>query len=1208
MRKDGKKKLGSILIVLALMFSMIVILTQPVLAAVDINVSKISNLTYGETIWVNVSGLTPDNDYEVWIENETAGWETNISEDTADVYGRVSMEVDVPYRNPLGSYDLIVLDVTGTPNPGSPDATQTIDIDNTYLVKVKVNGNIVSYLLHNRTYEYGGDLELTFEIYNGSNLIDDWDLVTTLWDPAGAYVDTKTISNGKWIPNIVTFGYYELTNLEVNYWLDVTPSSGHAGESTNISIPVKLNVTTTVSPTDLTYGDEDITVTIYVKDWDHDDDEVLNVNGYPVKIYAPMTGGVYQMIDSDYTGSNGRAILNFDTTAGSAGTWYIGTEVSGATYRIDETEKLNIADFIAYSSFTVDSDDRAMLSIESPDEIVSGFETAINVSAYVSKPTDAENDYYDELANSIHITGIDAYYNGVEYDNDDIIAVNALFTEYSSTNKYAYYEFDITFNKTGTGTIFVTHPENNTVYMDWDNQDLKPNITGSTTFSVVSPAAMTIIIEDMVDTVLVDEISACEWVNKSTIITLNVYGDNQDDRMNASIEITGCGLDISVDEEDAYKDKYPVNWISDGIYEIEISPKTAGTLTITVTNETDDKTVSKDYTVKGLFGTVTTSIGDDLEISVQTEEKITATITNGQYSEVHLTYYDEDWNFVSCLNDSVGDNTAGNGLNGIFEFDVTEDDIDNGVGYIIVAASAGANYMYDIVEVAPIHDLEIQIITPTNATDLSLTVGIEHTYELKVYDANGELMEDIDTVIGKIIDEEHDEDDPLQIVEFDEKSGSVWKIQNWEPWFAGTLVITATNDTGVNEHDGNVTLDVGLATISYSPDTATAGIDTEDLDIEITGIDANGELLPEGTTLYLNIENDWSLVLDDDSITLDEDATGTFTIIVVGDNATKINATLLDYFDEADADGNKTNGEFTVDYPDFTVTPSEIYINYPTEITIIAKDNEGNPIEGINLTLLPSSGGVLSVQPDPVKTDEDGMIVLSVSPQASGKLNVTIARDVKYVGGQLTWANAVITDTYVTVTGIKTMILTLSKSPIYQGETLTVTVNYGATPISDVDVTLGLVTVKTGTDGVAQFTVPDPGVEYAIMKVIAKKTGYISVSEDLTVLKKWEIKISGETEVNTEASFTVTVVAKGSGLAGATVTFEGQTQTTDNDGKATLTAPSTEGTYTVTATYQNMQTGTLTITVKKATTPGFELLTLIVAIGVAFILLRRRRK
>jgi hypothetical protein len=464
-------------------------------------------------------------------------------------------------------------------------------------------------------------------------------------------------------------------------------------------------------------------------------------------------------------------------------------------------------------------------------------------------------------------------------------------------------------------------------------------------------------------------------------------------------------------------------------------------------------------------------------------------------------------------------------------------------------------------------------------------------------------MEDVDTVIGEILDED---DDVLQTVNFEEKSGSIWRILDWEPWYSGDLVITATNDTGKNEHTANVTLDVDHATISYSPGSTTAGIEIEDLEIEVTGVDANGDPLPEGTILYLNWDST-TLTVDDDTVSLDDEATGTFTITEVGDNATDINATLLDYYDPNIEDANKTIGVFEVNYPDFTVTPSEIYIGYPTQITIIAKDYLGNPIEGINLTLLPSSVGVLSGQPDPVETDEDGMVVLTVSPQASGKLNVTIARDIKYVGNQLNWTNAVVTDTYITVTGIKTMVISVSKSPIYQGETLTVTVTYGATPISDVDVTLGTVTVKTGADGTAQFTVPDPGVEYAIMKVIAKKTGFVSVSEDITVLKKYSITITGPDEVKTETEFTVTVVAKGSGLAGATVTFEGQTKTTDNQGKATFTAPDEEGTFTVTATYENYQSGTLSVVVK-VESPGFELMMFIVALGVAFILLRRRRK
>jgi hypothetical protein len=53
--------------------------------------------------------------------------------------------------------------------------------------------------------------------------------------------------------------------------------------------------------------------------------------------------------------------------------------------------------------------------------------------------------------------------------------------------------------------------------------------------------------------------------------------------MNASIYITGCGLDIEIDEEDAKDDGY---WVSDGVYQVDVSPKTAGVVTITADNDT----------------------------------------------------------------------------------------------------------------------------------------------------------------------------------------------------------------------------------------------------------------------------------------------------------------------------------------------------------------------------------------------------------------------------------------------------------------------------------------------------------------------------------------------------------------------------------------------------------------------------------------------
>jgi hypothetical protein len=82
----------------------------------------------------------------------------------------------------------------------------------------------------------------------------------------------------------------------------------------------------------------------------------------------------------------------------------------------------------------------------------------------------------------------------------------------------------------------------------------------------------------------------------------------------------------------------------------------------------------------------------------------------------------------------------------------------------------------------------------------------------------------------------------------------------------------------------------------------------------------------------------------------------------------------------------------------------------------------------------------------------------------------------------------------------------------------------------------------------------------------------------------------------------------GSPVIGATVTFEGKTYTTGAGGTVTITAPTTEGSYPISATFTGFTAASSTVTVVKSTgVPGFELLTLVAAIGVAFLLLRRRR-
>lgn len=936
------------------------------------------------------------------------------------------------------------------------------------------------------------------------------------------------------------------------------------------------------------------------------------ISGYPVKLYSPVSGNGYSAVDSVSTSASGLFTFEVKTGSGTgkddvagSGTWYVGTERAG-TYRADETNDLNIANFIAYESFIVGTKDDAQLRVRNTDDIISGFDQTVNVSVYNSSWMN-EGEFQNM---QIHVTGLDGYNSGTDksYDDDDVVLMSTA-TWTDANEDYCYYTFSWRFNETGTGTIIATWPGSDQTIqkttsvsgVDNDEEDLLVNVSGSKTFSVVSPDDINMIIQGtMVDRVQVTEsgLNSDLWQNSSDTFVINIFGDTQAEPMNATLEITGCGLDIRINESDTIAENDYLVAKSNGNYTILIAPKTAGTLTITATNGTGGYVATKDYTIYGLSGSVTTSVGDDLEIEVESTEVITATITNGQYAEVHLTLYDENWVAVRStpLNDTTGDNTAGNGLNGVFEFTPKLDYIDDTIGYIVVAAKAGGWYMYDIVEIVPVDDLVVTVTSQTEGNQ-TYTVGIPQDITVQITrESDGVIIDDVDSVIGEIEDEHGNLKHTLTFTE----DGDYWKVTDSIIGWAGTLKITATNNTDQNQHEGSSTYTTELATITFAPDELTCAIGLVNQTITVTTLDALGNPLPEDTRLYLN--NDaYGTTTNRNYVDLDEDGAGEFIVRTLGDEKGKINFTLEAAY-AADV-GNATIGQLTISLPVFTIDPETIYIGQSNVVTIWAKDSNGEAIEGINLTLW----GNTITQPEPVMTNSDGKVIFSLEPRSSGYANVTIARNVTYTSGVLTWTNDVITEDYVTIDSLSTFTITVSKSPIYQGETLTVTVKSGTSDVSGVDVTFGELTGKTDSSGQATFTVPDPGVESAIYTITAEKAGYITKEKSITVIKVYTL--SGTATYDADAgTVTVSAILIGKGAAvGATITFNSQTETTDAYGQATFTAPTVDEDteYTATITYDG-KTATATVTVK-AGTPGFELLTLIAAIGVAFILLKRRR-
>jgi hypothetical protein len=1238
MGKEGRRKIMPVFITLLLILSMIIIFvpTINVIAQTGKVTPRAVGLTPGETIHFKVTddGLEPEETYELWVWNATATKKIKKLETAdADKNGDIDIELNVPGwnelgENPLNNSGTWVLGLHKQGYPVTPNATATITIDKYFDVRYKTGDTWIDFVIYNKTYTNPDFFYVYVYNWTGNRyeLVDDEEIRYRLFSPdGGAPLYDINTSTGYW-KAVWTFDYGDPTvpeSLENWYYVNVSLKNEPPKRYSNATLSVLLDVTADV-PQNAEWGDT-INIDGYVRDGNGD-----GIEDYNVKLYCPINGGFYEMASVN-TYSNG--YYSFGATTGgdiydfveyaSAGTWFVGTEVPG-TYRINEAAGYEWAiatDFIRYHPFKVASDDNIKVELESPDEVVDGFAQTLNITAqWDNKNISWNPDLTVQEGGWVHITGLEAWNLSTdpapqEYDDKDIITVGQ-FTMVDG--KYSYLEFDITFNETGTATVIVTYPYNNENYTNNDNSNelyFEANMTGETTFQVGAAADINLVVSGMPDEVedIID--TTPYWRNESGVkeVDVNIYGDTQADRINADLHVSGCGLDFTIDEDDDVGDIDELIDKDEGYYKILIAPKIGGTLTITATNSSEDLSVSKDFSISGLVGTVTTSIGDDKEISVENPENILADITAGDYARVRVGYYDEDWVVLDGeLFDVTGDGTtAGEGLNGEFEFEIDDEILEDGVGFMVIVANAGTQWMYDVVEIAPVHDLEVRITKPENATEQILTVGLEHEdWEIKIYDPNGDIVTDVDTVVGKLTDEDHDEDNPLQTINFQEKSGNRWEPDDkLQPWFIGTLIITATNNSGENEHDGNVSLPVDYATITYSPIGATAGIDLENVTVEVSGVDANGNPLPEGTTLYLHVEEEgpgFELTAANRDVSLDEDGMGEFEIRKVGDNKTWINATLEDNDPE---DGNMTDGQFDILFPDFTVEPDTAFIGEANLITITAQDMEGNFIQGINLTLISSLTGILAAQPDPVETDANGQVIMSIQPLASGKLNVTIARDLKYVNGQLNWTNAVITDTYVTVTSKKELRISVSKSPIKEDETLTITITSGGKPVSEVDVEFADSTKQTDANGEVTFTVPDPGVEFATYMITAEKTGYITEEKTITVLKKYEITIVGpSTAPTTGETFTVTIIAKGAPLAGAGISFNDKTFISDGEGKVQLTAPSKKGDYTVTASHEDYGTKTLTIKVTEAGIPGFELITLVIAVGVAFILLRRRRQ
>jgi hypothetical protein len=324
--------------------------------------------------------------------------------------------------------------------------------------------------------------------------------------------------------------------------------------------------------------------------------------------------------------------------------------------------------------------------------------------------------------------------------------------------------------------------------------------------------------------------------------------------------------------------------------------------------------------------------------------------------------------------------------------------------------------------------------------------------------------------------------------------------------------------------------------------------------------------------------------------------------------ATKAEQNITFWFrpvDENGVDGEwaRANGNLPISVPAVSPSPSKIPLGRTSTVNIEVT-GRGTKLSGVFVGL---DGAGISIATTNTTSNTDGQAQFSISPSSTGNISIHVGQE-----------NRIVTQNIV-VTGW-TLNLVLSTTTVDEGGTFTVTAykEGTTTPVNGAVITIqGIDTVTTGTDGVATFTAPGVSSDRTYT-VTGSAEGYAPDSDtvQVTVINIPKLTIvASKTEVKGGETFTVTVAEDtGKAVIGATVTFAETTYKTGAGGTVTITAPSgvtdeAGKAYTITATFSGFQDAdAVTITVfPPPGTPGFELLTLIIAIGVAFILLRRRR-
>ncbi|MEF8879626.1 MAG: hypothetical protein V5A64_04470, partial [Candidatus Thermoplasmatota archaeon] len=377
--------------------------------------------------------------------------------------------------------------------------------------------------------------------------------------------------------------------------------------------------------------------------------------------------------------------------------------------------------------------------------------------------------------------------------------------------------------------------------------------------------------------------------------------------------------------------------------------------------------------------------------------------------------------------------------------------------------------------------------------------------------------------------------------------------------------------------------------------------DVEASDYNITW--ANTSFTPEGTsgTGGSDAAGNDSLALEvTDGVAVINDLTASYL------NSGVTSQTHTFYFRPDKTSGEKSAyaiaGEITIRVPTVSVNPANIPVGKTTPVTVTTYGRDTTKVGGVYIKL---HGQGVNLNGNTSKTGTDkGQVLFSVLPTSSGNISIDVGE-----------AGRTLDDTVIKVVDWQLSIST--PTTVDEGKTFTVTVNDATgSPVSGATVTVVGVTHKTtDSNGEATFTAPEVSStrSYDIRASHPEYDNDPNQPYTIYVENIPELVVAVDSDVYTNQEFEIVVGKDGDAVIGASVTFNGETKQTKSGGVATFKAPSEAKDYNITVTFGDLEPVSTTVTVEKKSepttddVPGFELLTLVAAIGVALILLRRRQ-